>query len=123
MTSEGQGEQGEREARQAVLALVVLDDVDLVPRDDGVLVQGPRDVHLTWQDVSAAAAGAPSGSRVSRRRLLREVALHRALGEPECGAVHLLGLPAGRVPDPEWALERVPGGVLAVGLGVDLRGM
>lgn len=111
-------------ARRAVLAVAVLDDLDVVPGDAGVTVPGasPSDppVSLRWADVAAAVGTAPPGSALSRRRLLREAALHRALLAPGVPGLHLLALPPGRRPDDAWPIARVPGGALTVGLGVDL---
>lgn len=118
------------ELRQAVLALAVMDDVDLVPGDDGVdLAAGG---HLTWEDVAAAvgAWAALPDSPVTRRRLrlAAEVVGVLAVGGPDAllAACHAHGEPVDTAAmgcGPGWVRERV-GSALVLGLGVsDLAGI
>jgi hypothetical protein len=117
--------------RRAVLALAVMEDVDLDPRDDGVvLAAGGR---LDWADVAAAVGGwarLPDHPVTRRRlRLAAEVVGVLAVGGTDAlmRTVHVHGEPlqraamdAGRT----WVREPVPGGVLGLGLGVsDLAGI
>ncbi|MFC3687407.1 hypothetical protein [Aquipuribacter hungaricus] len=117
------------ELRQAVLALAVLDDVDLVPGDDGVdLAAGGR---LTWPDVAAAvgAWAALPEHPVTRHRLLvatKVVGVVAVGGADELlGTCHAHGEPADTATlgcGPAWVRERA--GDLVLGLGVsDLAGM
>ena len=110
--------------RQAVLALAVLDDVDLTPRDDGVdLAAGGR---LTWDDVEAAVgswAALPDHPVTRRRlRLAGEVVGVLAVGGADAllAACHAHGEPADTAAmgcGPRWVRERV-GDALVLGLGV-----
>jgi hypothetical protein len=117
--------------RRAVLALAVMEDVDLEPRDDGVALSSGG--HLTWDDVAAAVGGwvALPDHEVTRRRLrlAAEVVGVVAAGGPDAllATVHAHGEPvedAVMSAGPGWAREHVPGGVLTLGFGVsDLPGV
>ncbi len=43
--------------RRGVLAVSVLDDIDVEPRDDGVALPGTPEVLVSWDDLRAAAGG------------------------------------------------------------------
>ncbi|MGJ7442124.1 hypothetical protein [Aquipuribacter sp. MA13-6] len=113
------------ELRRAVLAMAVLDEVDLDPRDDGVdLAAGGS---LTWEDVACAVgpwAVLPDHPVTRRRlRLAAEVVGVVALGGADAllAACHAHGEPvevAAMACGDGWVRERVPGGVLGLGLGV-----
>ena len=118
------------ELRRAVLALAVMDDVDLVPSDDGVeLAAGGR---LSWDDVAAATgswAALPDHPVTRRRlRLAAEVVGVLAVGGVDAllAACHAHGEPADAAAmacGPAWVRERV-GPSLVLGLGVsDLAGI
>lgn len=111
--------------RRTVLAVSVLDDVDLTPTDDGVLVHGARPAHLTWEELQLAAGETPG--QPAHRRLSRLLRLHAracALGDgaPEVlrEQARLLALPPGHVAHPGagWVLHRPMGGALECGLGL-----
>lgn len=121
----GGGPAARARLRQAVLALAVMEDIDLDPRDDGVALAAGG--HLTWDDVSAALGDwvALPDHPVTRRRL--RLAAHMvgvvAVGGPEAllTIVHAHGEPTAGAclsPGPDWAREHVPGGALTLGLGV-----
>ena len=113
--------------RRGVLAASVLDDIDVEPRDDAVLLPGVPPVGVPWADLAAAVGGCEPTSPVGRARigsLLRLLRLVADLGPaaPEAlrsGAVPL-ALPRGHAlhPGPAWVQARVPGGVLDLGVGV-----
>ena len=111
--------------RRAVLAVSVLDDVDLTPTDDGVVVEGARPAHLTWDDLQLAAGAAP-GQSVHQQlsRLLRLHARATALGDDVAEVLReqarLLALPPAHVvhPGPGWVLHRPMGGALDCGIGL-----
>ncbi|PPK95912.1 hypothetical protein CLV92_1056 [Kineococcus xinjiangensis] len=114
--------------RRAVLAVVVVDDLDLLPGDDGVQVPvAGGDPLVPWTEV-AAAAGAPAGPASARLRVRDWVLAHRTLQEevaagtdpwalllplalPVTSAAHL---------GPAWASRPVLGGAMDLGLGVRL---
>lgn len=114
--------------RHAVLAASVLDDIDLVPSDEGVQIDGARPVYLTWDDIALAIGDAPPGSVVGRIRLTATLKLHawvaadrrRARAELQ-RAVRLLALPADHVlhPGDGWVQHRVLGGALDCGVGLE----
>ena len=116
--------------RRALLAVSVLDDVDLAPADDGVvlLVPGRAAVPLS-ADAAAAVLGpwAP-GSPEGHVRLSSWLRAHRAVAASDDapGLLHrrarALALPPDGALAPAaasgWARARVLGGVLLVGLGM-----
>lgn len=113
------------ELRRSVLALAVLDDVDLEPRDDGVVLAAGGS--LDWDDVSAALGpwAVLPDHPVSRRRLrlAAEVAGVLALGGPDAllAMCHAHGEPVATAAmgcGDGLAREQVPGGLLSIGLGV-----
>ena len=117
--------------RQAVLALTVLQDVDLLPGDDGVGLPGGG--RLTWADVEAALGpwaqrpGHPATGRRLRAAVEVVQLLHsngvdglldrlHAHGEPVEGSAGHPGL--------GWVRNVVPGAALHLGLGLsDLPGV
>lgn len=113
--------------RQAVLAVSVLDDVDLEPRSTGVRVVGPPAVLLGWPTLwQVVAAAAPDGPR-ARRRLsvfLRSVRLVAQLGR-RAGSVleqsaRALALPRDHTDHPGtgWVVETLMGDAADLGVGV-----
>lgn len=118
--------------RRGVLAVAVLDDVDLEPTVDGVLVPSPSGAVralVGWERVAQAAAGLAPESAVARLRIATLLRTEALLADGLPGTdwagrhVRALALPAGHAlhPGRGWAVERVLGGVLDVGLGlVDL---
>jgi hypothetical protein len=113
--------------RRAVLAVAVLDDVDLTPGERGVnLPAGRTEVLVGWADVAAAVGPDAPESPVARLRvgtLLRAATRLGAGGTDDAWVarhVRALALPPGHVlhPGPEWVRDRVLGGVLDVGLGL-----
>jgi len=120
----------DRDLRQALLAVAVLDDVDLRPDDDALVLEpgsGAPEVLLPW----ATAAGVlgdlePTGAdaRARLRSWLRAHAAVAALGagapDALAAALRPLALPPGSAlhPGSAWVGERVLGGALDVGLGL-----
>ncbi len=114
--------------RRVVLTVAVLDDVDLTPGPDGVVVPGADGgtAVVAWPRVGAALGGHEPESALGRLRvatLLRTAAL-LADGAPDdawaARHVRALALPPGHPlhPGPGWAAEQVRGGLLDVGLGL-----
>jgi len=109
----------------------VLDEVDLQPRDHGVVLAAGGS--LGWDDVACALgpwASLPDHPVTRRRlRLAAEVVGLVALGGEDelLGACHAHGEAVGTAvmgAADGWVRERVPGGVLTLGLGVsDLGGI
>jgi hypothetical protein len=109
--------------RRTVLAVSVLDSVDLIPGDAGVRMQGTHpDVVLTWDEVAGAVGGVDPDSDAARGRLRMWVRLRAGvarLADPETMA-RPVGLPSGHPlhPGPSWVKARVPGDALDLGLGL-----
>jgi hypothetical protein len=124
-TAHDPGSRRRARLRRTVLAVSVLDDVDLTPGDDGVVVDGPRPAHLTWDELQDAA-GDTSGQAAHRRlsRLLRLHARACAIGDDAAAVLRdqarLLALPPGHAAHPGagWVLHRPMGGALDCGIGL-----
>lgn len=118
--------------RQCVLAVCVLDDIDLLPLPAGVLVDnerpdGTRGVLIGWDVVAEAVDGADPLSAEARTAVSRLFRLARHLGSrPDPTLRDILrpvGLPAEHElhPGVSW-LQEVPMGC-ALGLGLGLLGV
>jgi hypothetical protein len=123
--------------RQCALAVSVLDDLDLFPRDDGVLVTGTGgagtssgDVLVGWTELAEALGDHDPLSASGRRRVGTLLRLYRMVadhGEHPDGAPALirraaraLALPPDHAlhPGGDWLLGQVRGGALDLGVGV-----
>jgi len=114
------------ELRRIALAVSVLDDVDIVPLDDGVLLSGSPTsgpIEVSWRELRRAVAGADPESELARARVRawlhgrrigadREVEELRRLARP-------VGLPVDHALHPglDWVRHRVLGGALDLGFG------
>jgi hypothetical protein len=125
--SEGAPPRPDHLLRQAVLAVSVLDDVDLDPSATGVRLTGPRAVTVRWSTLRAVLAGADPGSATGRRRLSTWLRLRRrvmTLGAQAAAVLEesarALALPSGHVDHPgdAWVAEAVLGGEVQLGVGV-----
>jgi len=109
--------------RQCVLAVSVLNDVDVLPTDDGFVLTDIPHTHVTFADIAAAIGNAAAASPTAQRRLLRWMRLRRAVAERSLDelseAVRPVGLPVGHElhPGPSWVRHPVLGGSLDVGFG------
>ncbi len=138
------------EARRALLAVSVLDDVtgaddaggagsaDLVPGDGGMVLEvtraagPPRRVHLPWAAAAAVIGPWSAGSPQARARLVGWLRTHAAIataadpaGLVRDGARAVAVVVGGQLhpgPGTGWVRARVPGGVLEVGVGLVLPG-
>lgn len=113
--------------RRAVLAVSVLDDVDLEPREGGVHLPGRRPVLVRWTELADVVAGADLASEAARRRISVLLRLRRFVGELGSRApavleqsARALALPEGHLDDlgPGWVRETVLGGDVRLGVGV-----
>ncbi len=113
--------------RQAVLAVSVLEDVDLTPHRDGVLLDGLRPALVPWADVEEAIGPHAALGPVAHRRLSDCLRLHRLVADlgpmaPDVlsPAVRLLALPPDHSshPGPGWVRARTMGGALDRGIGL-----
>ena len=108
--------------RQAVLAAIVLHDLDAVPEEGGVLLRGSRLV--PWTHVAHASLGCQAGSPAERVRIAQFLVQAEAMAiwsDHEISVrLRPLGLPMGHLlhPGPGWVRESVLGGSLDLGFGV-----
>ena len=111
------------ELRRGVLAVSVLNDVDLAPDADGVLLPGEPAVHVSWTECRRALAGHEPESGAGRHRLADWLLARRWAADagPVLLALSLrpVGLPVEHVLHPglDWVRERVLGDALDLGLG------
>lgn len=131
--------------RRLLLAIQVLDDVDLTITDRGVQLPaahpGGPPVDVRAASCLAAVQGAPLDSTRARSRLVQWLRLRRQLAGLTAGTVGVgglggvalgrltaaarpLGLPVGHVlhPGQEWVRRRILGGALELGLGLVVPG-
>jgi hypothetical protein len=111
------------ELRRIALAVSVLDDIDIVPLDDGVMLAGVEPVEVSWLELRRAVAGADADSEVARARVRawlhgRRIAVDRDLEELRQLA-RPVGLPVDHPLHPglDWVRHRVLGDALDLGFG------
>lgn len=111
------------ELRRLALAVSVLDDVDIVPTDDGVLLTGDAVVEVSWLELRRALAGADPESDLGRARVSGWLRGRRIAADthPEHlrGLARPVGLPVDHPLHPglDWVRHRVLGDVLDLGFG------
>ena len=121
--------------RRCVLAAALIDDVDVFPEADhacGLILRDVPVAHgrrhppvpLTWAQVADATTGQDADSPEARRQLTRWLHLVWWLAELPAemlqDGARLVGLPPGHVhhPGERWAVARVLGGAVDLGLGL-----
>ena len=108
--------------RRCVLAVSVLQDLDLLPGDDGVTTGSGR--VLPWQTLSQALGGLDPDSAAARPVLARWLRELQWIGwrSPQDLAARArpVGLPRGHAlhPGPEWVCVQVHGATLDLGVGL-----
>lgn len=111
------------ELRRLALAVSVLDDVDIVPLEDGLLLTGATAVEVSWLELRRALAGAEPDDEHGRARVLAWLRGRRIaadIHEDHLGEVaRPVGLPVDHPLHPglDWVRHRVLGGTLDLGLG------
>ncbi len=113
--------------RRCLLAVCVIDDIDLLPSDDGALlpglVAGLPAVEVSLGDCETAIRGADPDSPLARQRLSRWLWAKRAVAERSLDELaeraRPVALPVGHSlhSGRGWVRQRVLGGCLEVGLG------
>lgn len=111
-----------------VRAVAVLDGVDAEPTRDGVpTVRGAATPFISWAEIAQLLGVDDPLDRAPRLRLAVLLVLHRRIAELGAAAdealretARPLALPVGHPlhPGADWVCERVPGGVLDLGIGV-----
>ena len=113
--------------RGCVLAVSVLEDLDLEPRERGLVLDGDPPVSVGWPAVRVAIGRNSPESTTARRRLADWLRLRRLVADLGGDAAQVLrqaaravALPAGHAAHPgrAWVMERPLGGALECGLGV-----
>ena len=109
--------------RRLALAVCVLDDIDMVPLDDGVMLTGAEPVEVSWREMRRALAGADLEGDVARMRVRSYLAGRRIAADldPEqlCQRARPVGLPVDHPLHPglDWVRHRVLGGAIDLGFG------
>lgn len=109
--------------KRCVLAVSVLDDVDLLARERHVVVEGAPVVRVPWRLVRRALAGADPDSSLARHRvavLLRGVRWAADVGRDGLRMrARPYGVPTDHPDHPglDWVRERVLGDALDLGIG------
>lgn len=111
------------ELRRLALAVSVLDDVDIVPTDDGVLLTGDALVEVTWLELRRALAGTDPESDLGRARVSGWLRGRRIAADTHPDHLRDLARPVGLPvdhplhPGLDWVRHRVLGDVLDLGFG------
>lgn len=109
--------------RRLALAVCVLDDVDMVPTDDGVLLTGAEPVEVTWRELRRALAGADLEGHVARLRIRSYLTGRRIAADVDVDTLRQrarpIGLPVDHPLHPglHWVRHRVLGGAIDLGFG------
>ena len=111
--------------RRLVLAVSVLEDLDLEPADDSCVLCAPDRLFVPWDAVRGAIGPHHPDSRTAHRRLTEWLRLRALVAPPGDRSVlrpaaRALALPPGHAchPGPEWVQERLLGGALECGVGL-----
>ena len=112
--------------RRACLAVSVLEDIDLTPAEDGLVIDGSKQVFLPWWVIRDEIGEIDPESPAGHRRLHTLLALHRFVADcPDpfrrlTTAARVLALPADHVytPGSGWVRKKILGGALVTGVGV-----
>lgn len=116
-----------RQLRACVLAVSVLDDIDLTPREGGVQLDGRRPVLVSWAEVAEVVGDHPPAGATARRRLSVALRLHRVVAEAGRAAplvlrpaARLMALPLDHAAHPggSWVHGVQLGLALTCGVGV-----
>jgi hypothetical protein len=111
------------ELRRLVLAVSVLDDVDLVPFDDGVLLAGVTPVEVSWLELRRTLAGADPDDDLGRSRVRAWLRGRRIAADTHPDHLREMARPVGLPvdhplhPGLDWVRERVLGDTVDLGFG------
>ena len=111
------------ELRRGVLAVSVLNDLDIEPAKLGVTLTGTPSVWVSWGECRRALAGADPEQPAGRARLTAWLLARRWAADTSRSdlltSLRPVGLPVEHALHPglDWVCERVMGGALDLGLG------
>ena len=111
------------ELRRLALAVSVLDDVDIVPLDDGVLLTGDTPVEVSWLELRRALSGADPTDDLGRARVRAWLRGRRVAADVHPEHLRELARPVGLPidhplhPGLDWVRHRVLGDTLDLGIG------
>ena len=111
------------ELRRLALAVSVLDDVDIVPLDDGVLLTGDTPVEVSWLELRRALSGADPTDDLGRARVRAWLRGRRVAADVHPEQLRELARPVGLPidhplhPGLDWIRHRVLGDTLDLGIG------
>jgi len=106
-----------------MLAVSVLDDVDMLPTDDGMVLSGVPELTITFAHIAAAIGTADPAGPTARRRLELWLRARRAIADKSLDelteTIRPVGLPVGHDlhPGPSWVRQPILGGCLDLGVG------
>jgi hypothetical protein len=106
-----------------MLAVSVLDDVDMLPTDDGMVLSGVPKLTVTFAHIAAAIGTADPAAPIARRRLELWLRARRAIADKSLDelaeTIRPVGLPVGHDlhPGPSWVRQPILGGCLDLGVG------
>ena len=109
--------------RRAALAVYVLEDLDLVIDDEGILLTTPTARRVRWAELAPAVAGIDPESAIGRARVSAWLHGRRAVADHPVAVLadraRPVGLPMDHPlhPGQDWVQDRVVGGALDVGFG------
>ncbi|HEX7189072.1 MAG TPA: hypothetical protein VF423_12675 [Actinomycetes bacterium] len=111
------------ELRRLALTVSVLDDVDIVPLDDGLLLSGVSPVEVSWLELRRALAGADPTDDLGRARVRAWLRGRRIAADTHPDHLKDLARPVGLpldhplYPGLGWVRHRVMGDSLDLGIG------
>jgi hypothetical protein len=109
--------------RRCALGVAVLNDIDVVPATDGVVLPGPPQVRVSWTECRRALAGADPESDDGRIRVARWFTMRRWLADRRIEDLMERARPFGASvtsplhPGLDWVRRRVLGDALDLGFG------
>lgn len=109
--------------RRLALSVSVLDDVDMVPFDDGIMLTGVAPVEVTWLEMRRALAGVDPESDLARLRVRAYFTGRRGCADRHVDELRELARPVGLPvdhplhPGLDWVRHRVLGDAIDLGFG------
>ncbi len=118
------GEWSETALRRCVLAVSVLNDVDIVPEDAGITLDGAPPITVGWDEVRFAIGDTDPETRAGSELLARWLRQRRWVADRPHAELRELARPIGFAvgdechPGSEWVREAVLGNALDLGIGL-----